>query len=71
MQSTTLDRILKSVGATPQVQAPKSEPTQLQREIDKIRYRIGAIPYKPGQEYLLEPLQWDIIKQGLYDKLRF
>ena len=71
MQSTTLDRIMKSVGAIPQVQAPKSEPTQLQREIDKIRYRIGAIPYKMGREYLKEPIQWNIIKQGIYDKLKF
>ena len=70
MQST-LDRVLKYVGAIPKVQAPNSEPTQFQREVDKLlRYRIGALPYKAGQEYLLEPIQCKIIKQGLYDKLR-
>ncbi|MBI2558851.1 hypothetical protein HYW20_06010 [Candidatus Woesearchaeota archaeon] len=67
----TLDWVLKTIGAKPQIQSPKTELTQFQREIDKLRYRIGAIPYRTGQEYLKEPVQWNVINQGIYDKIKF
>ena len=43
--------------------------TAFDRELDKIKYKIGAIPYKPGQEYLLEPIQWNVIREGFLKKI--
>ena len=67
----TLEGALKFIGAIPIEPRPKETLTKFQQELDKIKYKIGAIPYKPGREYLREPVQWDIIMQTIYGKLGF
>ncbi len=67
----SLQDCLKFVGAIPVQPMPRqAQLTEVQREFDKIRYRIGAIAYKPGQEYLLEPVQWNVLLVGAYDKIK-
>ncbi len=40
-----LENALKHSGAIPATPQPKN-PTAFEREIDKIKYRIGVVPYK-------------------------
>ena len=67
-----LETILKAVGVIPAQPIPREleQSTPFQLEIDKILYRLGALEYRPGTEYRREPVQWNVLKEGVYGAFR-
>jgi len=60
MVESRLIKIMKGIGALPVKPIPR-DITPRRKELNKVLYRIGGLPYHAGEEYLLESINFGVL----------